>query len=87
MGAFANMMNLGIIVEQQLHDAGVHTPEELKTLGSKEAWLAIQKIDSSACIHRLYALEGAIRGIKKKELPQTVKNDLKNFYLEHKLMF
>jgi len=41
-------------------------------------------MDSSACIHRLYALEGAIRGIKKILLPPERKEDLKAFYNFHK---
>ena len=60
-----------------------HTYEELKKAGSRNAWLAIQKIDSSACIHRLYALEGAIQGIKKSELDPDLKKELKEFYLEY----
>lgn len=54
-------------------------------LGAKAAWLKIQEIDSSACIHRLLALEGAIQGVKKAMLPDAVKADLKAFYQEHKL--
>ncbi|MEG0275118.1 MAG: TfoX/Sxy family DNA transformation protein [Longicatena sp.] len=41
-------------------------------------------MDESACIHRLYSLEAAIQGIKKKDLPQNIKDELKEFYNEHK---
>ena len=34
----------------------------------------------SACINRLMALEGAIRGVKKNQLPDDIKADLKDFY-------
>ena len=44
----------------------------------------IQEIDESACINRLMALEGAIRGVKKTMLPDEVKADLKDFYREHR---
>ena len=54
-------------------------------IGAKEAWLKIQKIDESACIHRLMALEGAIRGVKKTMLPDEVKADLKEFYQRKKM--
>ena len=60
--------------------AGIHNAQELKEAGAKQAWLKIQKIDASACIHRLMALEGAIRGVKKTMLPEEVKKDLKEFY-------
>ena len=52
---------------------------------AKAAWLKIQEVDPSACIHRLLALEGAIEGVKKTGLPDAVKADLKAFYQAHKL--
>lgn len=80
MAELANVVNLGKVIEEQLNETGVYSLAEWKIKGSKQAWLDIQKNDESACIHRLQALEGAIRGIRKKELPQAVKDDLKAFY-------
>jgi len=85
MGELANLPNIGKIVEQQLIEAGVPTFAQLKELGSRETWLRIQANDPSACIHRLLSLEGAIRGVKKTELPATVKEELRQFYRAHKL--
>lgn len=84
MAELANVVNLGKVIEKQLNETGVYSLEELKIKGSKDAWLDIQKIDESACIHRLQALEGAIQGVRKKELPQAVKDDLKAFYQANK---
>lgn len=64
---------------------GILSAENLKNLGAKKAWLKIQKLDPSACIHRLLALEGALRGVKKSLLPPERKDELKKFYHEHKL--
>ena len=69
----------------QLIQVGIETTEALREIGAKAAWLKIQEIDPSACIHRLLALEGAIRGVKKSMLPDAVKAGLKAFYQEHKL--
>ena len=80
MGELSKQPNIGAVVEEQLNQVGITTLEELKEAGSRQAWLRILAIDSSACIHRLYSLEGAIRGIKKSQLPQDVKDDLKEFY-------
>lgn len=71
-------------MEQQLADAGIHTPEELASAGSREAWLRILAMDPSACYMRLCGLEGAIRGERKKDLPEDVKADLKAFYRRYK---
>ncbi len=84
MGELAKLPNIGKTVEEQLNQVGIFTEEDLKAAGAKEAWLKIQGIDDSACIHRLLALEGAIRGVKKTVLPEDVKAELKEFYQWHK---
>ena len=85
MGELSKLPNIGKAVEAQLIQVGIETPEALRQVGAKAAWLKIQEIDPSACIHRLLALEGAIQGVKKSLLPDAVKADLKEFYQEHKL--
>ena len=75
-----DLPNIGPVVEQQLFAAGIKTEEDLKRTGSREAWLRILAADSSACIHRLYALEGAIRGIPAKALANDIREALKDFY-------
>lgn len=85
MAELSKLPNIGKVVEQQLIEVGITSFDELKRMGSKEAWLKIQSIDESACINRLMALEGAIQGVPKKELPESTKQELKNFYFTHKL--
>ena len=85
MGELSKLPNIGKAVEAQLIQVGIETPEALRQVGAKAAWLKIQEIDPSACIHRLMALEGAIQGVKKTGLPDAVKADLKAFYQGHKL--
>lgn len=80
MGELSKLPNIGKTVEEQLIQVGINSADELKKTGAKAAWLKIQEIDESACIHRLMALEGAIRGVKKTMLPENVKTDLKEFY-------
>ncbi len=84
MGELSKLPNIGKTVEEQLLQAGISTAEKLKTAGAKAAWLKIQEIDETACIHRLLALEGAIRGVKKSLLPEEIKADLREFYHLHK---
>ena len=85
MGELSKLPNIGKTVEEQLAQAGIVTADGLKQTGAKAAWLKIQQIDPSACIHRLMALEGAIEGVKKSLLPDAVKADLKAFYQQHKM--
>jgi TfoX C-terminal domain. len=80
MGELSKLPNLGKVAEEQLNQVGIETYEQLKEIGSKQTWLKVKAIDESACIHRLYAYEGAIQGIKKSELPKEKKLELKEFY-------
>lgn len=84
MGELANLPNIGKEVERQLNQVGINTFEDLKLIGTEQAWLKIQEIDESACIHRLLALEGALLGVKKTLLPDERKSELKEFYNWHK---
>ena len=84
MGELSKLPNIGEVVEKQLKEVGITTYKELKEAGAKEAWLRIKEVDDSACIHRLYALEGAIEGIKKSQLKQETKIELKEFYNKNK---
>lgn len=88
MGELAKLPNIGSTVEEQLNKVGIYSYEALKEVGSKAAWLKIKEIDESACINRLYALEGAIEGaiegIRKTALAEEKKQELRDFYNTHK---
>ncbi|OOM78570.1 TfoX/Sxy family protein [Clostridium sp. BL-8] len=85
MGELSKLPNIGKEVESQLNKVGIYNYDELKKIGAEQAWLRIQEIDASACIHRLLAFEGAINGVKKTALPQERKVELKDFYNNHKI--
>lgn len=84
MAELSKLPNIGKEVEKQLNEVGIFTKEDLENIGSTEAWLKIQTIDPSACLHRLMALEGALQGKKKTELSEKDKAYLKEFYQKHK---
>lgn len=84
MGKLSDLPNIGKVVEEQLNAVGIENAEQLVQSGAEASWLKIQAIDESACIHRLLALEGAIRGVKKTDIPAERRAELKKFYMEHK---
>ncbi len=84
MGELLKLPNIGEDTERQLKEVGINTEDELKEIGAEQAWLKLQGIDESACLHRLLGLEGAIQGIKKTLLSDTRKAELKEFYQWHK---
>lgn len=85
MERLTDLPNIGEEMERQLNKAGIFSYEDLKEKGSKQVWLDIQKFDSSACLNRLYGLEGAIRKIRWHNLDSDVKRELKTFCEEHKI--
>ena len=81
-GSLSSMPNVGPVLEDLLKRAGMGSPEALRAIGSREAWLRIRGIDPSACLHMLQALEGAVRGVPKKDLPDPIKAGLREFFEE-----
>lgn len=54
MGELTALPNIGKELKRQLQQAGIDNAAQLRQMG--------------ACLHRLYALEGAVEGIKKTQL-------------------
>jgi DNA transformation protein len=82
MGSLSSLPNIGKITEALLKDAGIETAEDLLHLGSREAFLRIRFKDNTLCLHMLYGLEGAVRGIPDTKLPHDVKEELKAFFYQ-----
>lgn len=81
MDTLMDMPNVGPVLERNLLAIGIETPEQLMGLGSREAFTRIRaSVDPDACLHMLYGLEGAVRGIPDKELPRNIRDELKAFY-------
>ena len=65
----------------KLNLIGITNERELKELGSENAIIKITTIENSGvCINMLYALEGAIQGIRWHGLNNERKQELKEFY-------
>lgn len=77
---FKNKVNIGKDTETKLIRAGIDSFEKLTTLGSEQAFIRLQTIDPGACINLLYALEGAILGVKSNKLPLERKQVLLQFF-------
>ncbi|MBC2724450.1 TfoX/Sxy family protein [Desulfosporosinus sp.] len=84
MTELSALPNIGKTVEQQLNQVGIKTSRQLNEVGSKKAWSKIKGIDDSACLNKLYALEGAIQGIRWHNLSEDIKVELKEFYKSFK---
>lgn len=84
MGKLTSLPNIGPKLESQLQEAGIETISDLRSVGSREAWLRILSRDPSACMMRLSALEGALQGVRWQKLDEATKKDLREFYRQYK---
>ncbi len=77
----SKLLNIGPKIAKELEQAGIKSPKELCEMGSVEALLKINgtQFDES-CLNKLYALEGAIRGIRWHGLDIETKKTIKNAY-------
>ena len=75
-----DMPNIGAALSAELIRAGIPTPEELKRLGVKEAFIRLRMQVPDACLNRLYALAGAVEGVRWHHLPQETKDEWKRWY-------
>lgn len=77
--------NIGSKLAERLEAVGIETPDKLVALGSVEAVIRINDSLNEGCYNCLYALEGAVRGIRwhaiSAEDRSTLKSKLDNAYL------
>lgn len=72
--------NIGKDTASKLMQVGIATHEELKSVGTEQAFLRLQTLDPGACIHLLYGLDGAVQGISSKQLSPDRKRELREFH-------
>lgn len=76
------LRNIGPVVAKKLIKAGIDTPEKLKKLGAKKAFLRIFETGGfCGKFHAayLYALEGAILDCDWRALPKKTKDGFKAY--------
>ena len=79
MSELKSLPNIGKELEKLLRQVEISNAEELKQVGSENAFIRIKTIDPSACISKLCALEGAVQGIRWHNLSNERKQELKEF--------
>lgn len=81
MEKLTELPNIGKTLAQKLELIGIHSYEDLQAIGSQNAIIKIATIENSGvCINMLYALEGAIQGIRWHGLDKAKKQELKEFF-------
>jgi DNA transformation protein and related proteins len=80
MNELSKLPNIGKVLAAQLEIVGISTSSQLKAAGSEDAFSRLATLDESACINMLYALEGAIQGIRWHNLSAERKRELLEFF-------
>lgn len=84
MEQLTDMPSLGPVTAENLKKVGIETPEQLREIGAKEAWLRIRmQVDDGACLHLLQGLEAAVEGIPKKTLSSEKRAELNEFFKKY----
>lgn len=79
MGKLMHLPNISRELEEKLLAAGIDSPDKLREKGSRNVFVQIKTMDSSACFNMLLSLEGAVQAKLVEELDENVKNELKIF--------
>lgn len=80
MTKLTDLPNIGPKVAGNLETAGISTPGELREIGAEGAFLRIRaQADASACL-QLEALAGAVEGVRKPQLSEARKAELKAWF-------
>ena len=81
MNQLTELPNIGKSLALKLIAINITSLEELIAVGSTQAIVKISTLEKSGvCINMLYALEGAIQGIRWHRLTKEQKQELKSFY-------
>ncbi len=81
MKSLTDLPNIGVTLAQKLEQVGICTPQQLIETGSENALIRISTLENNGvCINMLYALEGAIEGVRWHGLSKNKKEKLKEFY-------
>lgn len=81
MELLTRLPNIGPVLAEKLSQAGITSFEELASIGSVAALGKIRSsIDPQACYNVLYALEGAIRGVRWHAIPRDERQKLKDVF-------
>lgn len=81
MTQLTDLPNIGPKLADHLKRAGLPTPEALREAGAEGAFLRIRaQVDAEACLHELEALAGAVEGVRKSQLPEERKAELKAWF-------
>lgn len=80
----SKLPNIGKTLADKLKLIRIKSAFDLRSVGSENVFIKLQTIDKDTCINMLYAIEGAIQGIRWHGLDRSKKEELKEFFNQTK---
>ena len=75
-GSSQRLPNLGSKSSQFLQAAGIHSLDQLQRLGSVAAYVRVKKVAPAASLNLLWALEGALTGLRWQDVARDHRTSL-----------
>ena len=79
MSELTKLPNIGLELAKRLELAGIKSSKKLAELGTENAFIRLKTVFPGACHNQLYALEGAIQGIRWHGISKERKVELQEF--------
>ncbi len=76
------LKNIGPVMAKKLVNIGIDSPQKLRKIGAKKAFLKLYEHGQFCSKYHaayLYALEGAIRDCDWRKLPEKIKKEFKEY--------
>lgn len=75
-----NLPNIGKTLAQKLQVLGINNLHDLQQIGIENIFIKLKTVYPDTCICTLYAIEGALEGVRWHNLEKSKKNELLAFY-------
>lgn len=79
MKELTELPNIGKELAKRLELAGIKSQEEFFKLGTEQIFIKLKTVFPAACHNQLYAIEGAMQGIRWHDLSRERKAELQEF--------
>jgi DNA transformation protein len=79
MSELTKLPNIGQELAKRLELAGIKSTEEFLQLGTEKVFIKLKTVFPNACHSQLYALEGAMQGIRWHVISKERKAELQEF--------
>ena len=83
MQELSSLPNVSKLIKRKLNDVNIYHAEQLKEIGSREAFTKIKTAFPKSCIYFLFRLEGAVTDKKWYRLGKEKEKELGDYFKKY----